>query len=57
MAILEPLGVIFAKIAHKSRNQNNFEKFKLNRHLQRIAFKMMYNMSMLSHRLSRFSNE
>ena len=38
----------------KSRNQNIFEKFKLNRNLQRIRFKMMYNMSMLRHR---FSNE
>ena len=38
----------------KSRNQNIFEKFKLNRNLQRIPFKMMYNISMLRHR---FSNE
>ena len=38
----------------KSRNQNIFEKFKLNRNLQTIPFKMMYNMSMLRHR---FSNE
>ena len=37
-----------------SRNQNIFEKFKLNRNLQTIPFKMMYNMSMLRHR---FSNE
>ena len=38
----------------KSRNQNIFEKFKLNRNLQTIPFKMMYTMSMLRHR---FSNE
>ena len=36
----------------KSRNQNIFQKFKLNRNLQRIPFKMMYNMSMLRHRFS-----
>ena len=36
----------------KSRNQNIFEKFKLNRNLQTIPFKMMYNMSMLRHRFS-----
>ena len=38
----------------KSRNRNIFEKFKLNRNLQTIPFKIMYNMSMLRHR---FSNE
>ena len=38
----------------KSRNQNIFEKMKLNRNLQTVPFKMMYNMSMLRHR---FSNE
>ena len=38
----------------KSRNQNIFEKFKLNRNLQTIFFNMMYNMSMLRHW---FSNE
>ena len=38
----------------KSRNQNIFEKIKLNWNLQTIPFKMMYNMSMLRHR---FSNE
>ena len=38
----------------KSRNQNIFEKFKPDRNLQMIPFKMMYNMSMLRHR---FSNE
>ena len=38
----------------KSRNQNIFEKFKLNRNIQTIPFKMMYNTSMLRHR---FSNE
>ena len=36
----------------KSRNQNSFEKFKLNRNLQMIPFKKMYNRSMLRHRLS-----
>ena len=36
----------------KSRSQNIFEKFKLNRNLQTIPFKMMYNMSMLRHRFS-----
>ena len=38
----------------KSLNQNIFEKFKLNRNLQMIPFKMMYDMSMLRYR---FSNE
>ena len=38
----------------KSRNQNTGEKFQLNRNLQTIPFKMMYNMSMLRYR---FSNE
>ena len=38
----------------KSRNQNIFEKFKLNRNIQRSPFKMMHNMPMLHHR---FSNE
>ena len=38
----------------KSRNQTMFEKFKLNRNLQTIPFKMIHNMSMLRHR---FSNE
>ena len=52
--ILEPLGVTSGKFVHKSRNQNIFEKFKLNRNLQTIPFKMVYNMSMLHHR---FSNE
>ena len=45
-------GVISRKLQIKSRNQNIFEKFKLNRNLQRISFKMMYNMSMLRHRVS-----
>ena len=31
----------------KSRNQNIFKKFKLNRSLQTIPFKMMYNMSII----------
>ena len=38
----------------RSQNQNIFEKFKLNRNLQTIPFKMMCNISMLRHR---FSNE
>ena len=38
----------------KSRNQNIFKNIKLNRNLQTIPFKMMYNMPMLRHR---FSNE
>ena len=38
----------------KSRNQNIFEKFQLNRNLQTIPFKMMYNMFILCHW---FSNE
>ena len=38
----------------KSRNKNIFEKLKLNRNLQTIPFKMMYNMPMLRHW---FSNE
>ena len=38
----------------KSRIQNIFEKCKINRNLQTIPFKMMYNASMLRHR---FSNE
>ena len=37
-----------------SQNRNIFQNFKLNRILQRIPFKMMYNISMLRHR---FSNE
>ena len=36
----------------KSRNQNIFEKFQLNRNLRKISFKMMYNMSMLRHGFS-----
>ena len=31
----------------KLRNQNIFEKFKINRNLQTISFKIMYNMFML----------
>ena len=51
----EPLGESFREnLLIKSRNQNIFQKFKSNRNLQRIPFKMMYNMSMLRHR---FSNE
>ena len=45
---------ISRKLLIKSRNQNIFEKLKLNRNLQRIPFKKMYNMSLLRHR---FSNE
>ena len=53
-AILEPLRIHFAKIAHKVRKSKYFSKFKLDRNLQKIPFNMMYNMSMLRHR---FSNE
>ena len=52
---IEPLGESFREnLLIKSRNQNIFEKFKLNRNLQTIPFNMMYNMSMLRHW---FSNE
>ena len=51
---LAPFGVISLNLLIRSRNQNIFEKFKLNRNLQTIPFEMMYNMSMLRHR---FSNE
>ena len=47
-------GVISRKLLIKSRNQNIFQKFKLNQNLRRIPFKMMYSISMLRHR---FSNE
>ena len=45
-------GVTSRKLLIKSRNQNIFEKLKLDRNLQRIPFKMMYNMSVLRHRFS-----
>ena len=47
-------GVISLKLLINSRHQNIFLKFNLKRNLQRIPFKMMWNMSMLRHR---FSNE
>ena len=47
-------GPISRKSLLKSRNKNILEKFKLNRNLRRIPFKMMWNMSMLR---NRFSNE
>ena len=47
-------GVISRKLLVKSRNQKIFQKFELNRDLQRIAFKVLYNVPMLHHR---FSNE
>ena len=51
----EPFGESFREnLLIKSRNQNIFEKFKLNRDLQIIPFKIMYNMFMLRHW---FSNE
>ena len=50
---MEPLLSHFEKIAHKVAKSKYF-KFKLNRNLQRISFKMMYSMSMLRYR---FSNE
>ena len=53
-AILKLLRSHFAKISHKVAKSKIFQKFELNRDLQRIPFKMMYNMSMLRHR---FSNE
>ena len=53
-AILELLRSHFAKIAHKVPKSKKFQKFELDRNLQRISFIMMYNMSMLRHR---FSNE
>ena len=46
------IGGHFAKIAHKVAKSKILQKFELNRNLQRIPFKMMYNMSMLRHRLS-----
>ena len=51
-AIVESLRSHFAKIAQKTLNQNIFQKFKLNWNLQRIPFKIMYNMSMLRHWIS-----
>ena len=36
-----PFGPISRKSLAKLRNQNIFEKFKLNRNLQRIPFRMM----------------
>ena len=51
----EPFGESLREsLLIKSRNQNIFEKFKLDRDLQTIPFRIMYNMSMLRHR---FSNE
>ena len=51
----EPFGESFLEnLLIKSRNQNMFEKFKLNWDLQTIPFRIMYNMSMLRHQ---FSNE
>ena len=46
--ILKPLRSHFAKLLIKSRNQIIFEKFKLNWNLQRIPFKMMYNVYVTS---------
>ena len=44
----EPFGESFREnLLINLRNQNIFEKFKINRNLQRISFKMMCNMSML----------
>ena len=51
----KPLGESFREnLLIKSGNQNIFEKFKLNRDLQTIPLRIIYNMSMLRHR---FSNE
>ena len=44
----------FARIACKIEKVKYFEKFKLNRNLQMISFKMIYNMPRLRHW---FSNE
>ena len=52
--IPEPLGFISRKFAHKVAKSRYFEKSKLNRNIQMILLKMMYNMSMLRHP---FSNE
>ena len=41
-AILEALRSHFAKIAHKVAKSKIFQKFKLNRNVQRIAVRMMY---------------
>ena len=46
--------VISQKLLTKSRSQTIFQKFKLNRNLQRIPLKMMYKTSTLRHQ---FSNE
>ena len=53
---LNDLPLLFCKSMYsfEASNQNIFEKFQLNRNLQTIPFKIMYNMSMLRHR---FSNE
>ena len=48
------IGESFREIAHKVAKSKIFQNFELNRNLQRIPFKMMYNMSMLRYR---FSNE
>ena len=49
------IGESFRKnLLIKSLNQNIFQTFKRNRNLQKIPYKFMHNMSMLSHR---FSNE
>ena len=48
-------GPMSRKSLVKSRNQNIFEKFTLNRNLGRIAVKTMYNMFMLRHQLTKHS--
>ena len=51
----EPLGESFREnLLTNSRSQNIFKKLKINRNLQMVPFKIMYNMSMLRYR---FSNE
>ena len=54
IAIQEPLRSHFAKIAHKVGKSIIFLKFKINRNLQTIPFKIINNMSMLCHQ---FTNE
>ena len=45
---MEPLRSRFEKIAHKVAKPKYYEKFKLNRNLWKISFKMMYNVYVTS---------
>ena len=49
-AILELLRSHYTKIAHKVAKPKTFQKFTLNRNLQRISPKTTYNMPMSHHR-------